>query len=50
MSSKKEKTRVVVRALITGGAASGGPPIGPAVGPTGIKWKLNRFPMQTSRT
>ncbi|MHA1240969.1 MAG: 50S ribosomal protein L11 [Promethearchaeota archaeon] len=39
MSSEKEKTRVVVRALITGGAASGGPPIGPAVGPTGINIK-----------
>jgi len=36
VSTEKEKTRVVVRALITGGAASGGPPIGPAVGPTGI--------------
>jgi len=30
---------VIVRALITGGAASGGPPIGPAVGPTGINIK-----------
>jgi len=39
VSSEKEKTRVVVRALITGGAASGGPPIGPAVGPTGINIK-----------
>ncbi len=39
MSTEKEKTRVVVRALITGGAASGGPPIGPAVGPTGINIK-----------
>jgi ribosomal protein L11 len=37
LSREKEKVRVVVRALITGGAASGGPPIGPAVGPTGIK-------------
>ena len=36
LSKEKEKTRIVVRALITGGAASGGPPIGPAVGPTGI--------------
>jgi ribosomal protein L11 len=27
----------VVKALVTGGSASGGPPIGPAVGPTGIK-------------
>lgn len=33
------KGKVVVRALITGGAASGGPPIGPAVGPTGINIK-----------
>jgi len=32
-----EKGKVVVRAMVTGGAASGGPPIGPAVGPTGIK-------------
>lgn len=32
----KEKSKVSVRALVTGGAASGGPPIGPAVGPTGI--------------
>jgi ribosomal protein L11 len=30
------KGKVTVKALITGGAASGGPPIGPAVGPTGI--------------
>jgi len=27
VSKEREKTRVVVRALITGGAASGGPPI-----------------------
>ena len=39
MSKEKEKTRIVVRALITGGAASGGPPIGPTVGPTGINIK-----------
>jgi large subunit ribosomal protein L11 len=39
LSQEKEKTRIVVRALITGGAASGGPPIGPAVGPTGINIK-----------
>ena len=39
LSREKEKTRVIVRALITGGAASGGPPIGPAVGPTGINIK-----------
>ena len=31
-----EKGKVVVKALVTGGSASGGPPIGPAVGPTGI--------------
>jgi len=31
-----QKGKVTVKALITGGAASGGPPIGPAVGPTGI--------------
>jgi large subunit ribosomal protein L11 len=35
--SKAEK--VTVRALVTGGSASGGPPIGPAVGPTGINIK-----------
>jgi large subunit ribosomal protein L11 len=29
----------VVRALVTGGSASGGPPIGPAIGPTGINIK-----------
>jgi large subunit ribosomal protein L11 len=34
-----EKSTVVVKALVTGGAASGGPPIGPAVGPTGINIK-----------
>ena len=39
LSQEKEKGRIVVRALITGGAASGGPPIGPAVGPTGINIK-----------
>ena len=39
LSKEKEKTRIVVRALITGGAASGGPPIGPAIGPTGINIK-----------
>ena len=32
-----DKGKVVVKALVTGGSASGGPPIGPAVGPTGIK-------------
>jgi len=31
--------KIVVKALVTGGAASGGPPIGPAVGPTGINIK-----------
>ena len=31
--------KIVVKALITGGSASGGPPIGPAVGPTGINIK-----------
>ena len=31
-----EKGKIVVKALVTGGSASGGPPIGPAVGPTGI--------------
>ncbi|MGQ4873270.1 MAG: 50S ribosomal protein L11 [Promethearchaeia archaeon] len=34
-----EKGKVIVKALVTGGAASGGPPIGPAVGPTGINIK-----------
>ncbi|MBD3255754.1 MAG: 50S ribosomal protein L11 [Candidatus Lokiarchaeota archaeon] len=34
-----DKGKVVVKALVTGGAASGGPPIGPAVGPTGINIK-----------
>ena len=34
-----EKGKVVVKALVKGGAASGGPPIGPAVGPTGINIK-----------
>jgi large subunit ribosomal protein L11 len=36
---EKEKTRITVLAQVTGGAASGGPPIGPAVGPTGINIK-----------
>ena len=31
--------KIVVKALVTGGSASGGPPIGPAVGPTGINIK-----------
>lgn len=39
MSKEKEKGRVVVHAQVTGGSASGGPPIGPAVGPTGINIK-----------
>ena len=34
-----ERGKVVVRAMVTGGAASGGPPIGPTVGPTGINIK-----------
>ncbi|TFG08431.1 MAG: 50S ribosomal protein L11 [Promethearchaeota archaeon] len=34
-----DRGKVVVKALVTGGAASGGPPIGPAVGPTGINIK-----------
>ncbi|MFX1455792.1 MAG: 50S ribosomal protein L11 [Promethearchaeota archaeon] len=34
-----EKGKVVVIALVTGGSASGGPPIGPTVGPTGINIK-----------
>ena len=34
-----EKGKVIVKALVTGGSASGGPPIGPAVGPTGINIK-----------
>ncbi len=34
-----ESEKVVVKALVTGGSASGGPPIGPAVGPTGINIK-----------
>ena len=34
-----DKGKVVVKALVTGGSASGGPPIGPAVGPTGINIK-----------
>ena len=34
-----EKGKVVVKALVTGGSASGGPPIGPSVGPTGINIK-----------
>ncbi len=34
-----EKGKVIVKALVTGGSASGGPPIGPTVGPTGINIK-----------
>jgi large subunit ribosomal protein L11 len=34
-----EKGKVIIKALVTGGSASGGPPIGPAVGPTGINIK-----------
>jgi large subunit ribosomal protein L11 len=34
-----ETTKIVIKALVTGGSASGGPPIGPAVGPTGINIK-----------
>ncbi len=34
-----KKGIVVVKALVTGGSASGGPPIGPAVSPTGINIK-----------
>ncbi|MFX1502060.1 MAG: 50S ribosomal protein L11 [Promethearchaeota archaeon] len=34
-----EKGKIIVKALVTGGSASGGPPIGPAVGPTGINIK-----------
>ena len=34
-----EKGKVIVKALVTGGSASGGPPIGPAIGPTGINIK-----------
>ena len=34
-----DKGKVIVKALVTGGSASGGPPIGPAVGPTGINIK-----------
>ncbi|MFX1428350.1 MAG: 50S ribosomal protein L11 [Promethearchaeota archaeon] len=34
-----KKGKVTVNALVTGGSASGGPPIGPAVGPTGINIK-----------
>ena len=34
-----ERGKVVVQALVPGGSASGGPPIGPAVGPTGINIK-----------
>jgi len=37
MTRKMSKTsKIIVKALVTGGSASGGPPIGPAVGPTGI--------------
>ena len=32
-------SKIIVKALVTGGSASGGPPIGPAVGPTGINIK-----------
>ena len=39
MSQDGGKGRIIVRAQVTGGAASGGPPIGPAVGPTGINIK-----------
>jgi large subunit ribosomal protein L11 len=34
-----QKGKITVNALVKGGAASGGPPIGPAVGPTGINIK-----------
>jgi len=34
-----EKGKIIVKALVTGGSASGGPPIGPSVGPTGINIK-----------
>ncbi|MFO8020371.1 MAG: 50S ribosomal protein L11 [Promethearchaeia archaeon] len=34
-----EEGKVTVNALVTGGKASGGPPIGPAIGPTGINIK-----------
>jgi large subunit ribosomal protein L11 len=34
-----EKGKLTIKALVTGGSASGGPPIGPAVGPTGINIK-----------
>ena len=34
-----EKGKITIKALVTGGSASGGPPIGPAVGPTGINIK-----------
>jgi len=34
-----QKTKVIVKALVTGGSASGGPPIGTGVGPTGINIK-----------
>jgi large subunit ribosomal protein L11 len=34
-----EESKVTVKALVTGGKASGGPPIGPAIGPTGINIK-----------
>jgi large subunit ribosomal protein L11 len=40
MTRKMSKSsKIVVKALVTGGSASGGPPIGPAVGPTGINIK-----------
>ncbi len=34
-----EKGKITVKALVKGGFASGGPPIGPTVGPTGINIK-----------
>jgi large subunit ribosomal protein L11 len=39
MNLMSKKSKIVVKALVTGGSASGGPPIGPAVGPTGINIK-----------
>ncbi|MFX1596854.1 MAG: hypothetical protein ACFFBK_12420 [Promethearchaeota archaeon] len=39
-----KKGKIIVKALVTGGSASGGPPIGPAVGPTGIKENQFDFP------
>jgi large subunit ribosomal protein L11 len=45
-----EKAKLIVKALVTGGSASGGPPIGPAVGPTGINIKdvVDEINKQTS--